>query len=615
MTTATAVMDSGDEQARGQRPRRERGERRSGQQSRPLVLPSTMTVQYLAEVLNQSPIDVIKQLMRNGIMANMNQVIDYQVATLVTTAFGIRTSMAPESTTASVRASELADEEDEKDLASRPPVVVVMGHVDHGKTSLLDYIKSSHVADREVGGITQHMGAYQVEAGGSPITFLDTPGHAAFTAIRARGARVTDIAVLVVAADDGIMPQTVEAINHAKAAEVPIVVAINKMDLPGADPERVKRQLSENELLVEDWGGDIISVNVSARTGEGIEDLLESLQLVAEISELKANPQRQASGVIIEAKLDRKRGPSATVLVIDGTLRVGDHIVAGEAFGRVRALIDDKGKNIEEVTPGTPAEILGFGSLPEAGDRLTAVGSDREARTLVSNRERSHKNTLSQSRALSLEEVVNQVSLGDVKELNLVLKADVQGSLEAIRQSLERLADEDAKVRVLHTGVGAVTESDVLLASASGGVIISFSIGTEPSADRLADRMGVDIRPYNIIYQLIDDIELALHGMLEPVYTEVIVGRAEIREIFGGRRGTQIAGCRVTDGRMVRNGAVRVTREGDNITQTTISSLRHFRDEVNEMNAGTECGIILQGFNDFQTGDILEVYRQERARR
>ena len=613
--TTDAGTAAVDEQARGQRSRRERGERRSGQQSRPLILPSTMTVQYLADVLNQHHIDVIKQLMRNGIMANVNQVIDYQVATLVTTAFGIRTSMAPEPDAAAVKGPDSANGDNEEDLVTRPPVVVVMGHVDHGKTSLLDYIKSSHIADREVGGITQHMGAYQVEAGGSPITFLDTPGHAAFTAIRARGARVTDIAVLVVAADDGIMPQTVEAINHAKAAEVPIVVAINKMDLPGADPERVKRQLSENELLVEDWGGDIISVNVSARTGEGIDDLLENLQLVAEISELRANPDKQASGVIIEAKLDRKRGPIATVLVTDGTLSVGDYIVAGNASGRVRALIDDKGKNIEKATPGAPAEILGFGSLPEAGDRLIVAGSDREAKAMLVRRERSSRFTLSQSRALSLEEVVNRVELGDVKELNLVLKADVQGSLEAIRQSLERLVDEDAKVRVLHTGVGAVTESDVLLASASDGVIISFSIGTEPSAERLADRMGVEIRPYNIIYQLIDDIELALHGMLEPVYTEVVVGRAEIREIFGGRRGTQIAGCRVTDGRMVRNGNVRVTREGESIMQTTISSLRHFRDEVNEMNAGTECGIILQGFNDFQTGDILEVYRQERARR
>ena len=574
-----------------------------------------MTVQYLAEVLNQSAIDVIKQLMRNGIMANMNQVIDYQVATLVTTALGIRTNMAPEPTAASTKATAADGGANADDLVPRPPVVVVMGHVDHGKTSLLDYIKNSRVADREVGGITQHIGAYQVEAEGSPITFLDTPGHAAFTAIRARGTRVTDIAVLVVAADDGIMPQTVEAINHAKAAEVPIVVAINKMDLPGADPERVKRQLSENELLVEDWGGEIVSVNVSARTGEGIDDLLANLLVVAEISELKANPDKRASGVIIEAKLDRKRGPSATVLVTDGTLAVGDHIVAGSASGRVRAMTDDKGKSTDQVFPGTPAEILGFGSLPEAGDQLRVVNNEREARAMIGGRERTPGSRPLQSRALSLEEVVNRVELGDVKELNLVLKADVQGSLEAIRQSLERLVDEDAKVRVLHTGVGAVTESDVLLASASEAVIISFSVNSEPSAERLADRMGVEIRRYNIIYQLIDDIELALHGMLEPVYAEVIVGRAEIRELFGGRRGTQIAGCRVTEGRMVRNGAVRVTREGENIHQTTISSLRHFREEVNEMNAGTDCGVVLQGYNEFQTGDILEVYRQERARR
>jgi translation initiation factor IF-2 len=574
-----------------------------------------MTVQYLAEVLNQSPIDVIKQLMRNGIMANMNQVIDYQVATLVTTAFGIRTSMAPEPAAGTARTTTGSDQGAEESMVTRPPVVVVLGHVDHGKTSLLDYIKNSRVADREVGGITQHIGAYQVEVDGNPITFLDTPGHAAFTAIRARGARVTDIAVLVVAADDGIMPQTVEAINHAKAADVPIVVAINKMDLPGADPERVKRQLSENELLVEDWGGDIVSVNVSARTGEGINDLLENLELVAEISELKANPDKAANGVIIEAKLDRKRGPSATVLVTDGSLSVGDHIVAGTASGRVRAMMDDKGRNLESVAPGTPAEILGFGALPEAGDQLRVVANDREARSLTGGRERAVGSRPLQSRALSLEEVVKQVDINDVKELNLVLKADVQGSLEAIRQSLERLVDEDAKVRVLHTGVGAVTESDVLLASASEAAIISFSVGSEPSAERLADRMGVDIRHYQIIYQLIDDIELALHGMLEPVYAEVIVGRAEIRELFGGRRGTQIAGCRVTEGRMVRNGAVRVTREGENIHQTTISSLRHFREEVNEMNAGTDCGVVLQGYNEFQTGDILEVYRQERARR
>ena len=610
MTTPTAVDESG----RNQRPRRERTERRTGQ-NRPLVLPSTMTVQYLAEVLDQSAIDVIKQLMRNGIMANMNQVIDYQVATLVTSALGVRTSMAPEPSAAAARTTADTGEEPEENLVPRPPVVVVLGHVDHGKTSLLDYIKSSRVADREVGGITQHIGAYQVEVEGNPITFLDTPGHAAFTAIRARGARITDIAVLVVAADDGIMPQTMEAINHAKAAAVPIVVAINKMDLPGADPERVKRQLSENDLLVEDWGGDIISVNVSARTGEGIDDLLESLELVAEISELKANPDKSASGVIIEAKLDRKRGPSATVLVTDGTLEVGDHMVAGNASGRVRAMTDDKGRSLDKVLPGTPAEVLGFGVLPEAGDQLKIVANEREARALMGGRERAPGSRPLQSRALSLEEVVRQVDIGDIKELNLVLKADVQGSLEAIRQSLERLVDEDAKVRVLHTGVGAVTESDVLLASASEAVIISFSVGSEPSAERLADRMGVSIRHYQIIYQLTDDIELALHGMLEPVLNEVIVGRAEIRELFGGRRGTQIAGCRVTEGRVVRNGTVRVTRAGQNIAEATISSLRHFRDEVNEMNSGTECGIILQGFSDYQTGDVVEVYRQERARR
>ena len=610
MTTPTAVDESG----RNQRPRRERTERRSGQ-NRTLVLPSTMTVQYLAEVLDQSPIDVIKQLMRNGIMANMNQVIDYQVATLVTTAFSIRTSMASEPSAASARGTADTGAKTEENLVSRPPVVVVLGHVDHGKTSLLDYIKNSRVADREVGGITQHIGAYQVEVDGNPITFLDTPGHAAFTAIRARGARVTDIAVLVVAADDGIMPQTVEAINHAKAADVPIVVAINKMDLPGADPDRVKRQLSENDLLVEDWGGEIVSVNVSARTGDGINDLLENLELVAEISELRANPDKQATGVVIEAKLDRKRGPSATVLITDGTLEVGDQIVAGSTSGRVRAMTDDKGRTLDKVTPGTPAEILGFGILPEAGDQLKVVANEREARTLIGGRERASGSRPLQSRALSLDEVVRQVDLGDIKELNLVLKADVQGSLEAIRQSLERLVDEDAKVRVLHTGVGAVTESDVLLASASEAAIISFSVGSEPSAERLADRMGVSIRPYEIIYQLIDDIELALHGMLAPVSQEVIVGRAEIRELFGGRRGTQIAGCRVTEGRMVRNGSVRVMREGQNIMDTTISSLRHFRDEVNEMNAGTECGIVLQAFNEFQTGDIVEVFRQERARR
>ena len=601
-----------DETGAARKPRKT-SERRA--QSRALVLPETMTVQYLAEVLNQNPIDVIKQLMRNGIMASMNQVIDYQVTTLVTTALGIRTSMAEAPTAAKGPAAKTTTTEDDADLVVRPPVVTVLGHVDHGKTSLLDSIKNTKVVDGEAGGITQYIGAYQIESNGHPITFLDTPGHAAFTAIRARGARVTDIAVLVVAADDGIMPQTLEAINHAKAAEVPIVVAINKMDLPGADPERVKRQLSEQELLVEDWGGDIISVDVSAKTGAGIDNLLENLLLVAEIGELKANPNKPARGVVIEAKLDRKRGPSTTVLVQDGTLKIGDFIVAGGAYGRVKAMSNDQGKPIKSVLPGYPAEVLGFNNVPEAGDQLTVAANEREGRSMAEANGKSDTGTSGQGRALTLEEVVNQVGTDEVKELNLVIKADVQGSVEAVRGALERMVDEDATVRVLHSGSGAVTESDILLASASEAIVISFSIGAEPSAERLADRMGVEIRHYNIIYQLLDDIEKALHGMLDPVYTEIIVGRAEVREIFEGRRGTQIAGCRITEGRMVRNGDVRVVRDGAVVEDTTVSSLRHFREEVNEMNAGTECGIVLQGFNDFQEGDILEVHRQERGRR
>jgi translation initiation factor IF-2 len=545
----------------------------------------------------------------------MNQVVEYKVATLVTTALSIRTSMAEPQSAAKVPAPEGSETVDESELVTRSPVVTILGHVDHGKTSLLDSIKNSKVADKEVGGITQHIGAYQVESNGNPITFLDTPGHAAFTAIRARGARVTDIAVLVVAADDGIMPQTLEAINHAKAAEVPIIVAINKMDLPGADPERIKRQLSEQELLVEDWGGDVISVDVSAKTGAGIDNLLENLLLVAEIGELRANPNKSAYGVVVEAKLDRKRGPSTTVLIQDGTLSVGDFIVAGASYGRVKALFDDLGKPLQSVLPGCPAEVLGFGSVPEAGDQLVVATNEREGRSKAEESSKSRNPQSGQNRALTLEEVVNQTDTDEIKELNLVVKADVQGSVEAVRGALEKLVDEDVKVRILHTGSGAVTESDILLASASEAIVISFSIGSEPSAERLADRMGVEIRHYNIIYQLIDDVEKALHGMLDPVYTEVIVGRAEIREVFEGRRGTQIAGCRVIEGRMIRSGDVRVMRDGQNVEDGVINSLRHFREEVNEMNAGTECGIVIQGFNDFKEGDILEVHRQERGRR
>ena len=605
----TSENGGGDGVARD--PGGERARRRTA--SRVLVLPQTLTVKRLADLVDQTPVGVIKQLMRSGIMVGSNHVIDHSVAALVTTALGIRTRVAEDQEeTSALTSSGLGVGDDEANLVTRPPVVTILGHVDHGKTSLLDAIRQTNVADKEAGGITQHMGAYQVEREGQKITFLDTPGHEAFTAIRSRGARVTDIAVLVVAADDGIMPQTVEAINHAKAASVPILVAINKMDLPAADPERVKRQLSEQNLLVEDWGGDVISVPVSARTGEGLDDLLENILLVSEIAELKADPDRPASGVVIEARLDRKRGPTSTVLVQGGTLKVGDYMVAGSAWGRVKALTNDQGNTIKTVPAGTPAEVLGFGTLPEAGDLLAVVPNERKARSTATDRERLKSAQQAYSRALTLEEVVNQIDAGDVKELNLVLKADVQGSLEAARQSLEHITEADAKVRILHAASGGVTESDVLLASASKAIIVGFNVGEEIGVERVAERMGVEIRHYNIIYQLIEDVERALHGILEPTFTDVILGRAEVREVFSTRRNVQIAGCRVMEGRITRGASIRVMRGDQVLHESTITSLRHFRDEVNEVNTGVECGIIVQGYNDYEIGDILEGHRQER---
>jgi len=591
-------------------PNKENGSRKSP--SRSLVLPLTLTVKNLAELVNESPVDVIKQLMRNGIMVGMNQVIDHNVAALVTAAYGIRSRVTETDETAGVLLSDVSLDSDSPNLVSRPPVVTILGHVDHGKTSLLDAIREANVADREIGGITQHMAAYQVEKSGQKITFLDTPGHEAFTAIRSRGARVTDIAILVVAADDGIMPQTLEAINHAKAADVPIVVAINKMDLPGADPERVKRQLSEQNLLVEDWGGDVISVPVSARTGEGLQDLLDNILLVSEIAELKANPDKPATGVIIEARLDRKRGPTTTVLIQGGTLGISDFVVAGGAWGRVKALTNDQGGPVTTVIPGTPVDVLGFGSLPEAGDTFSVVDNEKLARSLATKTKESKARQLNQGRALTLDQVVNQIDAGDVKELNLVLKADVQGSVEALRQSLEHITEGEAKVRILHAGSGGITESDILLASASDAIIVGFNVGEELGIDRVSERMGVEIRHYQIIYQLIEDIERALHGILEPTYSDIIIGRAEVREIFPSKRNVQIAGCRVMEGRITRGGAIRILRNGEIVTESTIASLRHFRDEVNEINTGVECGIMLQGFNAYETGDILEAHRQER---
>ena len=468
------------------------------------------------------------------------------------------------------------------------------------------------MVEKEAGGITQHIGAYQIDRDGNPITFLDTPGHAAFTAIRSRGARVTDIAVLVVAADDGIMPQTDEAINHAKAAEVPIVVAINKMDLPGAQPDVVKRQLSERNLLVEEWGGEVIAVPVSAQTGDGVDDLLENLTVLSEVMELKANPNRNAAGVVVEATLDRRRGPTATVLVQAGTLRVGDHIVAGNSWGRVRAITNERGETIPEITPGSPGVIIGLNNTPEAGDILRVVTNERAARQ-TATRYVHRPNASNLDTVLTLDSVVKQIDAGDVKELVLVVKADVQGSVEAVVSSVEDMSEGDVKARIIHSGSGSVSDSDVQLAAASKGIILAFNVGFEIGAERTAERLGVQVRNYQIIYRLLEDVEQALHGMLEPEFEEVIVGRAEVREIFLGRRGVRIAGCRVLDGRITRQGSVRVMREDEVLTETDIDSLRHFRDEVNQATAGTECGIVLNSYNDFEEGDVIVGYRMERV--
>ena len=581
-----------------------------------VVLPQTLTVKRLAELTRISPIDAIKQLMRNGIMASMNQVIDFEVATLVTSAFGVRVKPEEEraaapSTSALLKAFD--GEIDASKLVVRSPVVTILGHVDHGKTTLLDTIRRSRVTDSEVGGITQHIGAYQVNYNGKEITFLDTPGHEAFTAIRARGARVTDIAVLVVAADDGMMPQTIEALDHAKAANVPVVVAINKMDRPDADSDKVKRQLAEQGLILEEWGGDVMATPISAIQGDGIDDLLENILVISEVSELKADPDRRATGVVIEAKLDKSRGALATVLVRNGTLRVGDPMIAGTSWGRIKAMTNDLGKRVKEVAPSVPAEVMGFDSLPEAGDVFQVLPDERTVRDIVVQRLREKELENSGGRALTLEEIYTRVKTGEVKELNLVIKADVQGSIEAVCSALERLESDRVKVSILHAGSGTITETDVLLASASKAIIIGFSTTTQQGVERLAEREGVEIRHYNIIYRLIEDVEKALKGILESTYTEVVQGHAEVRVTFSVGRRNRIAGCMVSDGRLTRGANVRVIRGGEVIHNGSISSIRHFKEEVNEITAGFECGIGLAGYTAFEEGDVLETYRRERV--
>jgi translation initiation factor IF-2 len=579
-----------------------------------IELPSALSVKQLGDLLGVSGVDVIKQLMRQGVMANINQVIDYESAVTVAAAFGYEAHAQPQahkgtSLIQEIKKQQLQQEKEASGLKPRPPVVTVMGHVDHGKTKLLDAIRRSNVVATEAGGITQHIGAYQVEVNGQRITFLDTPGHEAFTAMRARGAQVTDIAVLVVAADDGVMPQTLEAIDHARAAGVPIVVAINKIDKPEANVERVKQQLSEVGLIPEAWGGDTICVPVSAKENKGISDLLENILLVAEMEELKADPSKPATGVVIEAKLDKTKGPVATVLVHNGTLRISDTMVVGTVWGRLKAMFNDAGKQIRRAGPATPVEIMGLNSVPQAGETLTVATNEHQARTLIEKRKSEQE--AATARAVSLANLFELLSAGRVKELDIILKTDVQGSIEPIKSSLEQLSTDEVKVRVIRSGSGRITESDVMLAIASKGIIIGFSTDAEPGARRLAEMEGVSIRHYDVIYSVVDDVSKALKGMLAPTKAEVVDGRAEVRAVFPAAKGTKVAGVYVTEGKVTRGASVRVLRQKEVVAESTVKSLRRFKEDVREVTASYECGVGVTDFDDFQVGDILELFHIE----
>ncbi len=557
--------------------------------------------------------EVIKKLFALGQMATVNEVIDYDTAEIVATELGAKCEKA---VVVTIEDRIIDDsEDDDKDLVPRDPVVCVMGHVDHGKTSLLDAIRHTSVTSTEAGGITQHIGAYRVDLNGQKITFLDTPGHAAFTSMRARGAQATDIAVLVVAADDGIMPQTIEAINHAKAAEVQIIVAINKMDRPGANPDRIMQQLTEHSLVPEEWGGDVICVPVSAKTHMGIDKLLESILLVAEMQELKANPNRAAKGIVIEARLDKGRGPIATLLVQKGTLNSGDIIVAGQAVGRVRVMVDDKGRKIKSAGPSVPVEITGLADVPNSGDIFDAVTDERLARELVEQRKAEAKEEQFKSvQKVTLDNLFDSLKDGEMKELNIIVKADVQGSAEAVKQSLEKLSNEEVRVRVIHSGVGAPSESDVMLANASDAIIVGFNVRPDPVAINLAERDGVEMRMYRIIYDCIEEIQAAIKGMLAPKFREVEQGRAEVRNVITISSVGKIAGCYVLDGKITRNSKVRVVRDGIVLAVDDIASLRRFKDDVKEVASNYECGIGLTKFSDIKEGDIFEAYTVEEYR-
>ena len=573
-----------------------------------ITLPEKMTIRELAEKMKMQPSVIVKKLFMQGVMVTVNHEIDFEKAQEIALDYDIIAE--PEEKVDVIEELLKEEEEDESLLVSRPPVVCVMGHVDHGKTSLLDYIRNTHVTDREAGGITQHIGAYMVDVEGQKITFLDTPGHEAFTAMRMRGANSTDIAILVVAADDGVMPQTVEAINHAKAAGVEIIVAINKIDKPSANVERVKQELSEYELIPEDWGGSTIFVPVSAHTGEGIDNLLEMILLTAEVSELKANPKRRARGLVIEAELDKGKGPVATILVQKGTLHVGDFIAAAASSGKVRALLDDKGRRVKEAGPSTPVEVLGLSDVPNAGEILVATENDKEAKHFAATFVSENKNRLlEETKAkMSLDDLFTQIQAGNLKELPIIVKADVQGSVEAVKQSLVKLSNEEVVVKVIHGGVGAITESDVSLASASNAIIIGFNVRPDTTAKAVAEQEGVDVRLYRVIYQAIEDVEAAMKGMLDPIYEEKIIGHGEVRQTFKASGVGTIAGGYVLDGIFQRNCKIRITRGEEQIYEGSLASLKRFKDDVKEVKAGYECGLVFEDFNDVQEEDRVEAY-------
>ena len=573
----------------------------------------TIVVSELARLLNVKAPEIIKKLMENGVMATLNQAIDYETAALITTEFGYELEKEEDLERKILAKYEVEDKPE--DLKPRPPVVTIMGHVDHGKTTLLDKIRKTRVAEKEAGGITQHIGAYMVDVNGQKITFIDTPGHEAFTAMRARGAKVTDIVILIVAADDGVMPQTIESIQHARAAEAPIIVAINKIDKPNAHPEKVINQLMEHNLVPEEFGGDTLFVKISAKKGEGIDELLEAILLQAEMLDLKANPNKNAKGFIIESKLEKGRGAVATVLITEGTLKSGDSLVAGKYYCKVRSIIDDKGKKIKEAGPSYPVEILGFNGVPEAGELVIALNNEKEAKQLAEYRAEKEKIEKNVAKKVSLEDLYEQIKEGELKELNIIVKGDVQGSVEAIKASLEKLSNEEVKVKVIGSGVGGVTESDVLLAEASNAMIIGFNVRPDSKARKVAEQKQISVKTYSVIYDIIDDIKKAMEGMLEPEEQEVYHGRAEIRQLFNIPKVGVVAGCMVIDGKITRNSKVRVLRDNVIIYEGELASLKRFKDDVREVAAGYECGLRIENYNDIKEGDIIEAFAIEKVQR